>query len=54
MFTAGVMAIEIAVITLHKMQRRCVGRFVSLGQQGIPRNRGIANHPLTIWILEDI
>ena len=54
MFTAVVMAIEIAVSTLHKLQRCYVDRLVPLGQQGIPRNRGVANYPLTIWVLEEI
>ena len=46
--------IDISVSTLHKLQRSCVDRLVSLGQQGIPRNSKVANHPLTIRVLEEI
>ena len=47
-----VMAIEIVFSNRHKLQRYCVDRLVTLGQQGIPGNRAIANQSLTTWILE--
>ena len=49
-----VMAIEIVFSNRHKLQRYCVDRLVPFGQQGIPRNRAIANHPLTIWMPEEV